>query len=127
MTHEWWNGHRGRYDIYISQAVIAECSNGDPEAAQERLRLLVEVPHLDLSKAVRKLARRLFLRTSLPEKAKVDALHIAVSAVHGIEYLLTWNCAHMANAELRDRINAACLSAGCAAPKICTPQELMGE
>lgn len=126
MTHEWWNDHRGRYDLYISQAVIQECSAGDPVAAQERLRLLVGLSHLELTKPVRKLARRLIGRTSLPEKAKIDALHIAVTAVHRVEYPLTWNCTHIANASLRSRIEKACMASGFAAPTICTPQELMG-
>lgn len=126
ITRDWWENHRSRFDLFISQAVVQECSKGDPIAAQERLDLLKGISHLQLTKPVQKLAKALVRRVSLPAKARIDALHIAVSAVHRAEYLLTWNCTHIANMELRDRIVKACEVAGFAAPKICTPPELMG-
>lgn len=126
ISREWWDNHRDRFELFVSQAVIKECSKGDPDAAQERLRLLEGMSHLELTKSVQKLAKTLARSVSLPVKARVDALHIAASAVHGVEYLLTWNCAHIANAELHDRLAQACKAAGFALSKICTPQQLMG-
>lgn len=126
ISHDWWHNHRGRYEIFISQAVINECSKGDPDAAQERLVLLSGIPELEVTNDVERLAAHIFDFVRLPEKARVDALHIAVSASNGIDYLLTWNCTHIANAELRGPINEACRSLGLRAPIICTPQELLG-
>lgn len=126
VSREWWDNHRDRFELYLSQAVIKECSKGDPVAAQERLRLLDGISHLEVTRPVQKLAKTLSRSVSLPAKAKVDALHMAVAAVHGMEYLLTWNCAHIANAEFHDRLVEACEAAGFDLPKICTPQQLMG-
>lgn len=61
----------------------------------------------------------------LPRKAAVDALHISIATVHKVEYLLTWDCRHIANAAMRIKIEAVCRSRGCTAPIMCTPEELM--
>ena len=125
LTHDWWNDHRQNFDLFISQFVINECSDGDPVAAQERLDVLADIRQLDVTDEVDNLAEELLKQVPLPEKAEVDALHIAVATVHGIELLLTWNCTHIANAALRPRIEAICRSLGYEPPTICTPQELM--
>jgi hypothetical protein len=125
LSHEWWHNHRGRFDTYISQVVIDECSQGDPVAAHERLDLLKGIPDVVIDAEGRKLAKRLIDFVPFPGKAHTDALHIAVSAVNGIEYLLTWNCKHIANATLQKRIIQTCESAGLATPTICTPQEIL--
>lgn len=125
LTHEWWNDHRQTFDLYVSQFVIDECSAGDKTAAQERAVFLTGIPELSVSDDVKRLAEDLVQRVPLPEKGAVDALHIAVAAVHGIDYLLTWNCAHIANASLRPRIEALCRAFGHEPPTICTPQELL--
>jgi hypothetical protein len=64
---------------------------------------------------------------ALPPNAAEDALHIAVAAVHAMDYLLTWNCRHIANAEMQKAIRSTCLLAGHEAPIVCTPEALMGE
>ena len=87
--------------------------------------MLSGVAELDATDDVQRLAEALMKRVPLPEKAGVDALYIAVATVHGIEYLLTWNCTHIANAAMRPRIEAICRSSGYEPPTICTPQELM--
>lgn len=125
MSHEWWHNHRDRFDTYVSQVVIDECSQGDPAAAQERLILLNGIPALVIGTEAKKLARRLTEFVPFPEKAHTDALHVAASAVNGMEYLLTLNCKHIANATLQRRIIQVCESAGLVAPVICTPQEIM--
>ena len=73
---------------------------------------------------VGELAEALLRGVPLPEKAAADALHIATAAVHGMLYLLTWNCKHIANVTLRPQIEAVCRAAGFAPPLICTPEEL---
>ena len=125
LTHEWWTDHREIFDIFISQFVIDECGEGDAVAAQERLEVLTGVRQLDAIEDVENVAEELVKQVPLPEKAGVDALHIAVATVHGMEYLLAWNCTHIANAAFRPPIEAVCRSFGYEPPTICTPQELM--
>ena len=125
LTHDWWDDHREQYDLYVSEAVIVECSAGDPQAAQERLDAISDIPILDVTEDAENLADELVKQVPLPENADVDALHIAIATVNGIDYLRTWNCAHIANAALQQQIEAICRSAGFDPPTICTPQQLM--
>ena len=125
LTRDWWDQSREQFDLYISEAIVAECSAGDPQAAQERLNVLAGIPVLDVTEATDSLAGKLLKQVPLPEKAAVDALHIAIATVNGIDYLLTWNCTHIANAALQHRIEAICRATGFASPTICTPQQLM--
>ena len=80
---------------------------------------------LAVTEEVERLAEELARQVPLPARAAVDALHIAVATVHGMDYLLTWNCTHIANAALRQRIERICRSLGYRPPTICTPQELL--
>ncbi len=125
ITHDWWDQHRSQYDLFVSEAVIAECSAGDPVAAGERTEVIAGIPVLDLTEGAERLANKLVKQVPLPEKAEVDALHIAIATVNGIDYLLTWNCRHIANAALQHPIEEICRSAGFESPAICTPQQLM--
>ncbi len=125
LTCDWWDLHRTTYDLFVSEAVIAECSAGDPQAARERLDRLSGLPVLDVSDEAEQLADRLVRGVPLPDKASIDALHVALATVNGIDYVLTWNCTHIANAALQHKIEAICRSAGYNPPIICTPQQLM--
>jgi predicted nucleic acid-binding protein len=125
-TEEWWQ-QRERYDIYISQFVVDEAAAGDGDAASRRLAALSNLPLLDANDAVVELAEALVSRGGLAKKAQVDALHVASAAVHGMDYLLTWNCRHIANAALRGKIEEICRASGFSPPVICTPPELVGE
>ena len=125
LTDEWWRKHRDQFDLYISQIVLQECSAGNPDAAKERLDRLTQIPELDVTRAAEQLAKELLKQVPLPEKAEVDALHIAVATVHGMDYLLTWNGTHIANAALRHRIEEVCRESGFEPPVISTPPELM--
>lgn len=123
VTREWWD-RRAAFDLYISPQVLVECEAGDPDAAAERLAAVAGLPLLDQTADVVALAEALVREVPIPPKAAADAVHIATAAVHGMQYLLTWNCTHIANAILRPRIEAACRATGCEPPLICTPQEL---
>ena len=125
VTREWWNDHCGDFDLFISQFVVQECTAGDPDAARERLEVIAEIPELDVTDDAKALAKKLVTNVPLPDKAEIDALHVAIATVHGIDYLLTWNCKHIANAALRHQIEAVCRDRGFEPPTICTPQELM--
>lgn len=127
LTHEWWRRRRPHFEVYISQLVLDEAGVGDPKAAARRAEFMVALPLLDITSAAVAFARRLLAVVGLPPQAAADALHIATAAAHGIEYLLTWNSAHIANAEYRRRVERACRAQGYEAPVLCTPDELMGE
>jgi hypothetical protein len=107
--------------------VIDEAAAGDPEAAERRIELLAGVDVLEIDTEVEDLAVALVAGVGLPPRAAADALHIAAATRHEADFLLTWNCAHIANAQLRPRIERACRDAGYRAPVLCTPDELMGE
>lgn len=123
-TRKWWSDSRPLFDIFTSALVIAEASRGDSTAASERLAAVAGVPLLSISEASADLAESLIARGALPFKARVDAAHVAIAASSGMEYLLTWNCRHLANATLRSRIEQVCRERGFEPPIICTPLEL---
>lgn len=123
ITREWWD-RRAAFDLFISPLVLVECQAGDPTAAAERLVVLTGLPLLEQTGEVTALAEALVSGVPIPPRAEADAIHIATATIHGMRYLLTWNCNHIANATLRPRIEAVCRAAGCEPPLICTPQEL---
>jgi hypothetical protein len=100
---------------------------GDDLAAKNQISALNRFALLDITSEVEKLADWFLQKNLVPPKKMIDALHISVAAVHGIDYLLTWNCSHIANAEMRSAIAFACDEMGYKCPTICTPQELMGK
>jgi len=125
-TREWWERRLADFRIFISQLVLDEAGLGDPEFAARRLEALKPFPLLDLREDITEIARSFIEAGSLPTKAAGDALHIALAAAHGIDFLLTWNCAHIANAQIIPKITAICSEHGLECPVICTPDELMG-
>ncbi len=127
ITHDWWDARRQDYELCVSQLVLQEAGDGDPQAARERLDLLATMTVLEIKEEAVELAEELVRAGAVPAKAGNDALHIAVAAIHRIPYLLTWNCRHMANATIRAQIETGCASKGFKAPVICTPEELMEE
>ena len=126
VTREWWEERRDSFQLYVSQMVIHEASAGDPASARRRLEELAGFPLLALTEEAEALARDLIERGPLPRQAVEDALHIALATVHGMDYLLTWNCRHIANAQMRGAVNSVCALRGYDPPVICTPEELMG-
>jgi hypothetical protein len=127
ITQEWWENRRSEYELFVSELVIREARAGDMAVAEKRLSLLEEIPRLELNDEAFYLAKELVVKRPMPERATEDALHIALATVHGMDFLLTWNCRHIANAEMRTGVTAVSLSQGYEAPVICTPEELMGE
>ena len=125
-TIDWWDTQRGRFSLYTSEATLEEAGRGDPNAAKRRLGALSEIPLLPINEVVASLSQALIKEGALPAKAVDDALHIAVSAVQGVDYLLTWNFRHLDNAETKPIIRNVCTAHGYSSPEICTPQELMG-
>jgi len=125
ITHDWWHC-RGEYELVVSELVVTEASRGDAEAAARRLTALKGIKRLALSEQARFLARQLVTAKLVPDSAIADALHIAAAAASGIDFLLTWNCAHIANAITRPRVDEWFRVRGIMPPVICTPEELLG-
>jgi len=127
ITREWWEKRRDAFEIYISQLVIDEAGAGDPGAARERMQAIKPFPVLDITPEAGVLASGIVAGGIFPRKAATDAAHIAIAAVHGMDFLLTWNCVHIANALLIKVVASACRLRGFECPVICTPEELLGE
>ena len=127
LTIDWWEDRRTDFDLYVSQLVVHEASAGDKNAASRRLEIIERIPLLELNEETLALAGSLLEDGPLPAKASEDALHIAIATVHGMDFLLTWNCKHIANAEMRNLIEEVCRSKGYEPPITCTPEELLGE
>ena len=127
LTAQWWDEARKNYDLFTSELTVVEASAGNPEAAKRRLDSINEIPELKIDEEVQELAERLIAEDGVPRAAEADALHIAVAAVHRIDYLLTWNCRHIDNAAKKPIIRAICVNMGYSYPEICTPMELLPE
>jgi len=124
ITNEWWQ-IRDQFELYISQIVIQEASAGNKDAAKRRIDIIKNLSVLNVSLESQKLAQKLIEQSSMPQKAVVDAIHIAISVINGMDYLLTWNCTHIANASMRKQIEKVCRIYGYEPTTICTPNELM--
>ena len=127
VTRRWWEEERHNYQMVISQHVLDEVSAGNPTLAAERLACLNDVPVLESPPAVALMAERLLASALLPAKARLDALHICTAAFHRLDYLLTWNCAHIANARTIPRIRNILSELGYDLPVVCTPEEMIDD
>jgi hypothetical protein len=127
ITREWWDTRRSDFQLDSSQAVIKETSQGDAAIATQRLEIVRNLALLDLNQSVLDLAEQFLERSSLPAKANVDAVHIATATVHGVDYLLTWNCKHITNAQIQRKLAEISLNFGYELPILCTPYELLGD
>jgi hypothetical protein len=125
LTREWWDRRREDFTLFVSQIVVEEAAGGDAKEAARRLETLKGIPVLEVTDRARAFAKKLMKQVPLPAKAAIDGLHIALAAAHEMDYLLTWNCAHIANAAFRSKIEAVCRRGGYKEPVICTPEELL--
>lgn len=125
ITREWWSIRRHEYALFSSTIAVNEARKGDALLAGERLSFLAETTLLDLSDAAMTLAFELLRRTRIPAKADVDALHVALASVHGMDYLISWNCKHIVNGNILPQVYGVCRALGYEPPLICTPRELM--
>lgn len=125
LTQEWWDTKRSEFKLFISQPVLNEAADGDPEAASKRLYILRKLPLLSVTNEAGQYAGFLVKETPFPEKARLDALHIAVASMHKMDYILTWNFKHIANAGIRSKLEVLAHSKNIELPVICTPEELL--
>jgi predicted nucleic acid-binding protein len=126
ITQDWWNIRRSSFVLYASEIVEDEAARGDAAIAAQRLNLLQSIMFLDFTEETIELAQEFLQKSNLPPKASNDALHIALATVYGLDYLLTWNCKHMANAQIQKKLSQISSKLGYELPIICTPYELMG-
>ena len=124
LTRDWWADAPSRYRVFVSQLTLDECSAGDPAAAAERLEVVRNIPLLDQGRDAETLAALLIERCAVPRTEPRDALHIATAAVHGVQFIVTWNFKHILNPHLQSRISDTCRQAGYVPPTICTPEQL---
>lgn len=125
ITVEWWDTKRKNFDIYISRVVMKEAAAGDAEVAARRIKILKPLRQLAFNRKVMLLAQDFGKTGCVPAKAADDALHIALAAVHGVHFLLTWNCTHINNVATIEKIRKVCEHHGWVCPVICTPDELI--
>ncbi|MBF0124963.1 MAG: type II toxin-antitoxin system VapC family toxin [Magnetococcales bacterium] len=127
ITHEWWSEQRNRYELFVSELVIQEIAMGDRDAANRRLSLVEAFTILMINDKAILLGEQLQKCAMLPEKANADALHISLAAYHRMDFLLTWNCRHIANGRTRHAIDKALKAQKMESPIIVTPEELTSE
>lgn len=127
LTRRWWTGELDRFEVFVSQVVLDELAGGDPERARERLALVDAFALLDIDEEVERVARFYVDNLAMPRRNMRDAFHLALASVHEIEYLVTWNFAHLANASKRTHIEVLNRRLHLAVPVICSPEELMLE
>jgi hypothetical protein len=127
LTREWWQTRRLDFELFTSRIAVEEAIRGNQAEGRIRGDVLAEVTRLAVSPAVEALVPSLLRATGLPLQVYADMSHVAVATIHGMQYLLTWNCRHIANARILPRLNRACREHGYEPPVICTPEQLMGE
>lgn len=125
LTREWWDNYRHQYDMFISQVVLEEINRGDYKMVDKRIEILRGIPMLEENKEVENLAERYFSALQFPPKALRDAFHLAYVVIYKIDFLITWNCAHLANANMVFQLLRLNRELGYETPIICTPEELI--
>ena len=125
LTRAWWSTAADRYSLFVSQLTLDECSEGDPDAAKERLDVLKGVDMISTPKEAEELAALLVARLAVPASQPRDALHIAIATVHCVQFIVTWNFKHILNPHVQVKIAGACREGGFEPPVICTPQQLL--
>ena len=127
VTRDWWQRRRTQFRLVISQVVLDEISAGDESEVRKRLELVKPLAVLASSADAEALTAAIVETGVLPERAVRDTAHIALATVHGVQYMLTWNCKHLANAQTSRRVSRICGQHGFVMPTICTPEELFEE
>lgn len=127
ITHDWWSRCLRNYEVFISELVIQEASQGDSEAVTRRLDAIAPFAILEITDEAERVAQIYLKNIPLLEPAIRDALHLALASANGMDYLITWNCTHIARGEIRKALVGENDKLEIATPTICTPEELLGE
>jgi len=126
VTQDWWENHRNRFDLFISELVEEEMLRGDPDAAALRAEKVSGIQGLSSSDEAENLTELLLEKRVIPVGSEEDAAHIAIASSQGMDYLLTWNFKHINNAERKAAIIRVVESCGFDCPALCSPEELGG-
>lgn len=124
ITHDWWRAARDSFRLYVSEAVMDEISDGDPEVAARRLELVQNLPILEIRDDVLELVEIYRHRLGLSERSQIDLVHIAFAVAYDLDYLVTWNCKHIANGSVIRRLGEINRRLQKPTPVILTPEEL---
>jgi hypothetical protein len=127
VTREWWEFERAKYRCIASEEVVREAVQGEREMAQARIKALEEVEIIRITAEVEAMAATYMATGALPPTMRPDATHLAAATLSGADYLLTWNCRHLANAHVLRRLQKEAERRGWQLPGVCTPMELMGD
>jgi len=127
LTHDWWETARHRFDLFVSEAVLDEMRSGDSRTAAKRIALVADLQVLKYSADVEELASEYERRLGLTGAATSDLPHLAYSVVYNMDYLLTWNCRHIANGLIIRQLLKVNHLLGRPTPVILTPTELMAD
>jgi len=125
VTSEWWDRVLPQCTAYVSPVVLEEISRGDREQAKRRNASVSKFAVLQVNQDVRDLADVYFAEIDIPEKAIADAFHLALATWHGMDYVVSWNCSHIASGRVRSILEHVNAEKGIVTPVICTPEELM--
>lgn len=126
ITHDWWQHHKERFDLFISEAVVQEAAKGDPEVAERRMKYIADIPLLPITGEIMALAKQYLALLSIPLKSALDAVHLACCVKHKMDFMLTWNCKHLAHGSVIKKLNEYNMEHRLFLPTIVTPDELMG-
>lgn len=124
VTKKWWQTAHDKYTLVVSQKVVDECAAGDAIAAEERLRVIENLPIVEMSPAAERLLNALLAKGAVPATEPNDAAHIALAAANGVQFLVTWNFRHIANVSMRRKIDQIIMECGFQALSICSPDEM---
>ena len=124
VTRLFWENERQKYDLYISQFVIDECSYGDENAVKRRLDLIKDITVIPENNSIAELAEIYFGILDVPERARTDCLHLAVCVDAKIDYLLSWNCSHLGIVSYA-KVYEYNMKQGLLTPEFLTPEILM--
>ena len=127
LTKDWWDLKRAKHELFTSQVVLDEITDGEAAMAQQRLDVMAQIKLLDLTDEANALTKDILASGLLPADADRDAAHIALATVHEMDILLSWNCRHIANAAIQARLRRVAEKSGFTLPVLCTPDELTGE
>ena len=125
ITTEWWEKSLPKFDCYISEFIIDEAERGDEEASKKRIDVVSQFPLLTVNDEIQKIAQTYFERLTIPEKARLDAAHLAIACYYKMDYLLSWNCKHIVSGKVRMKLQELNRIIQLHTPIICTPEELL--
>lgn len=127
ITREWWERALPQYEAFISPVVLEEIARGDVHAAKSRIEKVKDFPLVEVTTEVQALAELYFDQIQIPEKARADAYHLALATIHGLDFLVSWNCTHIVSGRVRWILEEIHKEQGLQGPILCTPEELMEE